>query len=390
MADELKSNLKKLLSIFLFLFAALTVFGSYGPVPGYQPPSLSLGTTLAPTLGWHGLKMDPTGDYHVGSRRYGPVEGRFLSAAPLGHAGAMDLYSFCGADPVNFFDPTGRYGKQMGDVTSYNTPQTGGGSSASDLLANVPDRSGELTLASLGIANPLDQQSDDFIGAYQQTRGDMQRTLMQGYNEVGASSEGNSFEQTVSSLFNAIPILGGLKQWGEMNSGSDYFTGQKIGGNQYLQAAGIILAFTPLALEAAPEEAAFNSEINLASREATQAAPAFKTWNQFQAGTAGQFASRTEAAQAWSAYKDANGIVTGLSRSMAARSDYLKSLTDDWRTPSWQKQWLSQGQVPPGYQVDHITPLSIGGPDTPANMRLQGEDIHAIHHSTGRYRPWEQ
>ena len=44
----------------------------------------------------------------------------------------------------------------------------------------------------------------------------------------------------------------------------------------------------------------------------------FRTWNQFQDGTAGQFASRAEAARAWSVYKEANGIVTGTVRSQAA------------------------------------------------------------------------
>ncbi len=39
--------------------------------------------------------------------------------------------------------------------------------------------------------------------------------------------------------------------------------------------------------------------------------PQFGTWNEFQAGTAGQFASRAEAASAWEIYKDANGIVSG-------------------------------------------------------------------------------
>ena len=115
--------------------------------------------------------------------------------------------------------------------------------------------------------------------------------------------------------------------------------------------------------------------------------PRFSTWNEFQSGTAGQFSSRAEAATAWQAYKQANGIVTGTTRSMAARSQYLRSLADDYRTPSWMKPWLEDGRVPPGYDVDHIEPLSVGGSDTPANMRLQGTDLHRTHHQY--YRPWE-
>jgi RHS repeat-associated protein len=112
-------------------------------------------------------------------------------------------------------------------------------------------------------------------------------------------------------------------------------------------------------------------------------------WNAFQNATKGQFLSRTECAKAWSIYKAANGIQNyGIPRSMAARSAYLKSIENDWRTPSWMKLWLSKGQVPPGYDVDHIVPLSIGGADTPANMRLQGADLHDLWHSY--YHPWTE
>jgi len=120
----------------------------------------------------------------------------------------------------------------------------------------------------------------------------------------------------------------------------------------------------------------------------TSAGPKFKTWNDFQAGTKGQFSSRAEAAKAWTSYKEANDIIIGTVRSQAARRQYLKSLADDPSTPSWMKQWLREGRVPPGHEVDHIRPLSIGGPDVPANMRLQGADLHDIHHRY--YRPWER
>jgi hypothetical protein len=126
---------------------------------------------------------------------------------------------------------------------------------------------------------------------------------------------------------------------------------------------------------------------SLVSAPPSTGGPVFRTWNQFQAGTPGQFASRADAAAGWSVYKDANGIVTGTVRSQAARSQFLRSLADDWRTPSWQKQWLQEGRVPPGYEVDHIKPLSIDGPDTPANMRLQGIDLHRLWHKV--YRPWD-
>jgi hypothetical protein len=42
------------------------------------------------------------------ARYYEPNSGRFLSADPLGQAASPSLYDFCGGDPVNFFDPSGR------------------------------------------------------------------------------------------------------------------------------------------------------------------------------------------------------------------------------------------------------------------------------------------
>jgi hypothetical protein len=74
-------------------------------------------------------------------------------------------------------------------------------------------------------------------------------------------------------------------------------------------------------------------------------------------------------------------------RSTAIRNEYLRSLVHDYRTPSWMIPWLERGRVPPGYQVDHIIPLSIGGADALRNMRLQAIDLHRIHHRY--YRPWE-
>ncbi|HVU09418.1 MAG TPA: HYD1 signature containing ADP-ribosyltransferase family protein [Verrucomicrobiae bacterium] len=87
--------------------------GGYGPVLGYQSPTLTASTLLADTLVWRSRGIDPSGFYNLGARYYDPVAGHFLSADPLGHASSMDLYSFCGGDPINQFDPTGRFGKDV-------------------------------------------------------------------------------------------------------------------------------------------------------------------------------------------------------------------------------------------------------------------------------------
>ena len=91
------------------------------------------------------------------------------------------------------------------------------------------------------------------------------------------------------------------------------------------------------------------------------AGPLYRTWNQFQGRTAGQFASRGLRLAAWRIYEEANGIVTGSVRSEAVARQFLRSVPGDYQTPSWMKAWLQKGRWPPGCEIDHIKPLSIGG-----------------------------
>jgi RHS repeat-associated protein len=86
----------------------------YGPVKGYQAPSLAPGVPLAEATVWRGQRIEVTGFFCLGARYYDPEGGRFLSADPLGHGESMDLYSYAGGDPINFVDPEGR-GKNPGN-----------------------------------------------------------------------------------------------------------------------------------------------------------------------------------------------------------------------------------------------------------------------------------
>jgi len=47
---------------------------------------------------------------------------------------------------------------------------------------------------------------------------------------------------------------------------------------------------------------------------------------------------------------------------------------------------VKAGKVPPGFEVHHRVPLSVGGADATSNMQLQGIDLHAIHHQFSH--PW--
>ena len=59
--------------------------------------------------------MDVTGYYHLGLRDYDPVAGQWLSYDPLWNAGDPNGQSFCAGDPVDYFDPSGMFGKKVGN-----------------------------------------------------------------------------------------------------------------------------------------------------------------------------------------------------------------------------------------------------------------------------------
>jgi len=73
-------------------------------------------------------------------------------------------------------------------------------------------------------------------------------------------------------------------------------------------------------------------------------------------------------------------------RSSYQKAKFLKELAKSGKYPTWMNQWLGKGKVPPGYEVDHIVPISVGGADSPSNMRLMSKDMHQIHHK--HYQPW--
>jgi len=57
---------------------------------------------------WQGREYDSaTGLYYFRARWYDPETGRWLSKDLIGIAGGLNLYVFCGNNPVNFVDPLG-------------------------------------------------------------------------------------------------------------------------------------------------------------------------------------------------------------------------------------------------------------------------------------------
>ncbi len=51
--------------------------------------------------GQFGAQTDETGLVLMGFRYYAPRTGRFLTKDPIGTAGGLNLYAYCGNDPIN-------------------------------------------------------------------------------------------------------------------------------------------------------------------------------------------------------------------------------------------------------------------------------------------------
>lgn len=55
-----------------------------------------------------GRRLDyETLNYYYRARYYSWRIGRFISADPIGYYDSMNLYQYCGNNPVNFIDPLG-------------------------------------------------------------------------------------------------------------------------------------------------------------------------------------------------------------------------------------------------------------------------------------------
>lgn len=57
-----------------------------------------------------------TGLYNFRARWYDPATGRWISKDPIGINGGLNMYVFCGNDPVNFIDPFGLLPKALKDA----------------------------------------------------------------------------------------------------------------------------------------------------------------------------------------------------------------------------------------------------------------------------------
>ncbi|HEV2327615.1 MAG TPA: DUF6531 domain-containing protein [Verrucomicrobiae bacterium] len=93
----------------------------YGAVPNYRPVALGSGGTVAQASSWRGRWADITGYYNIGLRPYDPVSGRWLTYDSSWNERDPNYYSFCGGDPINFFDADGRLSSRFYNEAELDT-----------------------------------------------------------------------------------------------------------------------------------------------------------------------------------------------------------------------------------------------------------------------------
>jgi RHS repeat-associated protein len=80
----------------------------YGAVSGYRPVALAHGADVAQSSAWRGRWVDITGYYNIGKRLYDPVSGMWLSYDSTWNEHDPNGMSFCGGNPIGYFDSDGR------------------------------------------------------------------------------------------------------------------------------------------------------------------------------------------------------------------------------------------------------------------------------------------
>lgn len=94
----------------------------YGAIPAHRPVPLGHGGGggYAQSAAWRGKWTDITGYIWLGARFYDPAAGMWLSPDPAWNERDPSYWSFCGGDPINAFDPSGRCLEAAGDYLYQN------------------------------------------------------------------------------------------------------------------------------------------------------------------------------------------------------------------------------------------------------------------------------
>jgi RHS repeat-associated protein len=83
--------------------------GEYYPTPYQFGGAFGYETEGAVQNDQPGLEL-----IYIQQRWYDPAVGRWLTPDPIGLAGGLNLWAYCGGDPVNFVDPSGLQAREVG------------------------------------------------------------------------------------------------------------------------------------------------------------------------------------------------------------------------------------------------------------------------------------
>jgi len=191
----------------------------YGAVAGRRPLPLGHGGNLIQSSAWRGRYTDPSGWVNLGKRYYDPVAGSFISVDPVWSNRDPNYHSFAGGDPINYFDPDGRFGKTVAKgvdsvwnwaVSTAFTPNPEGATEQQrQALANIVVENFGSPLRRLGAYDPtpmtrafveelpsqLSQPTQDAMMSYAASRGTVQTPIVQlPQNQTVQSPGFNAYE----------------------------------------------------------------------------------------------------------------------------------------------------------------------------------------------------
>lgn len=179
----------------------------YGPTSFTTSSDLDL-IEYALSLAWQDKNVDPTGLIWMGARYYDPKGGRFLSPDPISYPACLDLYTYANGDPVNFFDPNGRFASKVyqtirpavidafDPLSGFNQVSRGCNGVVSYCANNGFTRSGylkkgalDLPNGSIGFINGINNTEEEFFTSANQLSEYAQGTKIHGiYNRTNTIS----------------------------------------------------------------------------------------------------------------------------------------------------------------------------------------------------------
>ena len=350
-----------------------------------------------------GYRNDPqTGLFHVRNRYHDPFLGRFISRDPAGYQDGMSLYEYCRSGPLGATDAEGTDSGWMrrwgGRILLLATPGTQimalyeiGAAQLADEVPGMETVHAGLALQNRVIAGPS-------VHVVEKAAGVVELNI-----EVIAehpTAALNPWELITRTSVEAVVRMEepALAAWNKTKESYEKHGVLGALGTSYVEGARLALPGVTGAYETVltgefdmekilagwDEGVAVACLFEAVSASAKPAAapgraagelkaPLYRTWNQFQAGTKGQFASRAAAGRAWAAYKQPSAVIAGVSRSTAARypsgqaqaiqrtlpnttrgwrvGDPINNLTRRGNVPSWsavrQRIWKNQALYNP-------------------------------------------